>query len=330
MIRLLKDINIINLTYICICEIILILLIDSAGKYAQAQKSSYKIHIEDLLNISFWESPEMDTQCRVNSDGDIVLPVIGNFKVKDLTIEELSREIIIQMGIYNKLLNQVSIKVLEYGHNKVHVTGQVASPGKYTFEEIPNLWDIIMEAGGPLEEAQLDEVLIVRNQEEGKILNAYVADALKRGKINSLPQIYPGDAIHISGVSSPFGAAINVSGKNEYYIVGAIGLPGVKQFENNLNILDAIGRAGGPSADANLKEIRYISVKSEGTKVWKINLESYIDKSITTSLPVVTPGSTIFIPRNKELSPVFKAILVSGLSAALSTVMAVYLTRALE
>lgn len=330
MIVLFENISIMNRAKICIYTTILFLLMNSTFCYLLAQKSSYKILAEDLLEISFWESPEMDTKVRVNSDGFIILPIIGSLKVMGLTIEELSQEIITQMGNYNKLLNQVSIKVLEYGHNRVHITGQVNSPGKYTFEEIPNLWDIIMEAGGPLEEAQLEDVIIVRSREEGMILNADVADALKRGEVNKLPQIYPGDTIHIPGTASPFGTTTDISGKNEYNIIGAVGSPGAKRYGNNLNILDAIGMAGGPEPDANLKEIRYIEVSSKGTKVYKIDLELYINNSIANALPNVTPGSTIFIPREKEISPIFQAILVSGLSAALSTVMVVYLTKVID
>jgi protein involved in polysaccharide export with SLBB domain len=318
---LFQIINLIKRTEICIFATILILLINSNHSYLLAQKSSYKIFAEDLLEITFWESPEMDTQIRVNSDGFITLPVIGNLKVTDLTIKELSQEIITQMAIYNKLLNQVKIKVLEYGHNKVHITGQVASPGKYTFEKIPNLWDIIMEAGGPLEEAQLNEVLIVRNQEEGKIFNADVANALKQGEVSKLPEIYPGDAIHIPGSSSPYEKAISYSDKSEYYVLGAISNPGSQRFENNLNILDAIGRAGGPTSEANLSEVKYVSVYEKGSQVWKINLNLYLNNSLPMPIPIIKPGSTIFVPRKKTMSPIVYTIITTAITSSITALI---------
>jgi protein involved in polysaccharide export with SLBB domain len=276
----------------------------------------------------------MDGQIRVGSDGTIALPVIGNITAEGLTVQELSQQIITQMGMYNKLINQVSITVLEFGQNKVHVTGQITTPGKYSFEEIPNLWDIILEAGGPLEEARLDEVVIVRNQEDGKIINVDVAYALKHGEVDELPKINPGDAIHIPGISSPFGVTLSTSAeyssRNEFYIIGAIGSPGVQPYENNLNILDAIGRAGGPTAEANLDEVKYISVYNEGTRAMEINLEYYISNSLSYSLPLVTPGSTIFIPMEETMSPVLQAIIVSTVSATLTTVIVIYLTDALK
>ncbi len=312
------------------CEILIILLMDSNCKNGYAQDSSYKIHPKDLLEITFWESPEMDTQARVNNEGTIALPVIGNIEVAGLTIHELSQKIISQMGMYNKLINQVNIKVLEFGYNKVIVTGQVASPGKYYFEKIPNLWDIIMEAGGPLEDARLNEVVIVRQQEDSSMITAAVATALKNGQMHKLPKIYSGDAIHIPGDSSPFHVDTNPPPKKEFYILGAIASPGVQQYENNLNILDAIGRAGGPTADADLTEIKYIVVRSKGTNVWKINLDYYMNNSLHTAIPTITPGCTIFIPREKKISPILQSIIVTTTSAALSTVLIITLTKVFE
>ena len=157
------------------CLIISLLQFIGLPTCVEAQKTSYKIHANDLLEISFWESPDLDRKMRVNSEGIISLAVIGNVNAEGLTVDELNQEIIRQMGMYNKLINQVSIKVLEFGQNEVHVTGQVTTPGKYSFEEMPNLWDIILEAGGPLEAAKLDEVVIVREQEDGKIITANIA-----------------------------------------------------------------------------------------------------------------------------------------------------------
>jgi protein involved in polysaccharide export with SLBB domain len=199
---------------------------------------------------------------------------------------------------------------------------------------MPNLWDIILEAGGPLEEAQLDEVVIIRNREDGKIISADVAFALKRGEANTLPPIYPGDAIHIPGISSPFGAPLQTgtehASRNEFYIVGAIGSPGKQQYENNLNILDAIGRAGGPTVDANINEIKYVGVYSTGTRVWEFDLEYYINNSITAALPTVSPGSTIYIPIEPRMSPVLQAIIITTISTTLTTVIIWYLSENLN
>ena len=55
-------------------------------------------------------------------------------------------------------------------------------------------------------------------------------------------------------------------------------------------------------------------------------LEYYINNSLKTSLPNVTPGSTIFIPSKGQMSPVLQAILVTTISTAITTAIVIYLT----
>ena len=107
-----------------------------------AQSGSYIIQENDQLDISFWESPELNSTSTVSKEGEIQLPIIGKIKAEGLKVEQLRQNIISQMQLYNKIINQLSIDITEFGQNKVWVTGQVKTPDKYTFEEIPNIWEI--------------------------------------------------------------------------------------------------------------------------------------------------------------------------------------------
>lgn len=289
-----------------------------------AQSGSYKVQEGDRLKFAFWENPELNSEVTVGKDGGIDLPIIGRVKASELTVDQLRDQIISQMGLYNKLINHLSIIVVEFGKNKIFVTGQVLKPGKYSFEEIPNIWDIILEAGGPLETARLDQVNIIRSGEEGKIVNVDLNTALQTGGLNKLPPIYPGDTIHLPGASTPFELIdSSILDKNEIYVLGAVGVPGAHRFEPNLNILDLIGRAGGPAVDADLKNVKYIAVFKNSTKVVEINLKLYLEHSLNTPIPNVTPGSTIFVPRLKRLSPFMTALITTAASTAVATIIIV-------
>lgn len=287
-----------------------------------AQSGSYKIQPEDHLKLSFWESPELNSQVTVGKDGEIDLPIIGRIKASELTIDQLRDQIISQMGLYNKLINHLTVDVTEYGRNNVFVTGQVAKSGKYSFEEIPNIWDIILEAGGPLENARLDQINIIRGGEEGKILVVDLNAALQTGRLNELPPIYPGDTIHLPGNTTPFEPISSaLRNKDEIYVFGAVIQPGPLNFNSELNILDAIGRAGGPAENANLKNISYIAVFKNSTKVYQINLNLYLHKSLSTSIPNVTPGSAIYIPAKKNMSPFIITALTTAITAAVTALI---------
>jgi len=296
-----------------------------------AQSGSYKVQEGDRLKLSFWENPELNSEVTVGKDGGIDLPIIGWIKACELTVDQLRDQIISQMGLYNKLINHLSIIVVEFGKNKIFVTGQVLKPGKYSFEEIPNVWDIILEAGGPLETARLDRVSIIRSGEKGKIENIDLNNALQTGKLNQLPPIYPGDTIHLPGVSTPFELIdSSTPNKNEIYVLGAVGIPGRHNYEPNLSILDAIGRAGGPVVNANLSNIRYVAVFKNSTKVFEINLNLYLNKSLSTSIPDVTPGSTIYVPVKRTMSPFMATLLTTAIIAAVNTAVTIIVVDALN
>ena len=76
--------------------------------------------------------------------------------------------------------------------------------------------------------------------------------------------------------------------------------------------------------------MKYISAQNKGTFVMEIDLEYYMNNSISSSLPNVSPGSTIYIPREPRMSPVLQAIIVTTASITLSTVLTIYLTEALR
>ncbi len=306
--------------------LILVTLLGLTNFEILAQSSSYPIQTEDRLQISFWENPELNTQVTVGKDGGIEIPIIGRLTTAGLTIIQLRGKIISQMALYNKLVTQLSIVVLDYGHNRVYLTGQVATPGKYSFEEIPNLWNIILEAGGPLETALLDEVVIVRNAEDGKMITTDLANALRRGKLSELPKILPGDTIHVPGTTETGTAPSPLVKKDEIYILGAVGAPGAHKFESNLNLLEVISKAGGPTADANLKKIKHVSVSHGMTSVIEVNIERYINSSIPIPMPIGA-GDTIFIPRRRGISPLVSAVITGLITTTITTTITALLLR---
>lgn len=285
---------------------------------ALAQSRSYRIQKEDRLNISFWEHPELNTQTTVNGEGEIELPIIGRIRAEGKTIDELRQSITSKMSTYNRLINQVSIKVEEYGQHRVYVTGQVANPGRYSFEEIPNIWDIILEAGGPLETAMLDKVAVIRGDENGQVFTVNLAAALRAGKLNELPKIRPRDTINIVGTTESGIIPSPLSISEEVYILGAVENPGAHQFEPNLNLLEALGRAGGPAEDANLKKARYVIIENGKTRVVPIDLNDYLVNDKFSAVPIMRKGSTLYIPPKGRISPLTIAVVTALLTGGLA------------
>lgn len=264
----------------------------------------YKLKPEDVLKITFLEQPELNRETKVGLDGNISLPVIGDIKAAGLTTSELTQKIISEFSIYAVSITQASVEIMTYESNKIYITGHVTDPGKYIFEKIPNLWKVISEAGGPTDNANLSNILIVRSAEQGgSTITVNMTEILRKGDLSQLPKLNPGDNIHVSGVIGETGSrgveAIQQQ-RHVIYIYGEIGAAGIYTFDQSVNILQAIIQAGGPTTVAKLSDVRIIR-RGQGdfSQVIELNIEWYVEEARHDFFKLL-PGDIVYIPRKKS------------------------------
>lgn len=111
----------------------------------------------------------MQKTVRVSADGSIDLPLIGRIVVKGLTLQEAQ---LVVTNLYDKdyLVNpQVSLFIVEYSPQRVHVIGQVFKSGEVRFppEEPMTLTKAIADAGGPTGKADKSNIIIKRRMPDG-------------------------------------------------------------------------------------------------------------------------------------------------------------------
>ncbi|KAA0227218.1 polysaccharide export protein [candidate division KSB1 bacterium] len=298
----------------------LLLFVSVIGFTSRAQAQDYKLERGDFLQVTFWQEPTLNTQARIDTEGKIDLPLIGRIEAVDKTIDELSRFIVEKISVYNKKISQANITVIEYGNRAIFIAGAVVRPGKYTFQNLPNLWEAILEAGGPSPVAQLSRVKIFRGGEaSGNIETIDVASAFESGNVKNLPKLGPGDYVSVPSVAPAMGAggAIAEGGglqggalidpQNAIYVFGLVVQPGMYPYEKDLDVLQAIIRAGGPVLQQNgggnnrapiepdLTRVRLISRGADAPVVYVINIKDYTKQAAPLPL-LVRPGDTIYIP----------------------------------
>ncbi|MCP4704482.1 MAG: hypothetical protein GY865_07715 [candidate division Zixibacteria bacterium] len=204
------------------------------------------------------------------------------------------------MSRYNSSISQTVVRVLEYNNQKVFVSGQVLVPGKYTFEVIPDLWTIINEAGGATELGDLTRVLIIRGGDNaGEVEMVNVSALVTSGKLSELPKIRSGDTIEMSRAPAglPAGTMSQSQNlRNLFYVIGEVNIPGAINLEKNIDILDAIALAGGPTSEANLKKARIITKAGIGTQIKMVNLKNYTNEAIAGRV-FIRPEDVILLPR---------------------------------
>lgn len=260
----------------------------------------YKIGPEDVLDISFWQETDLNTSVRVNQNGIITLDIIGEISVSGKSTKELQDEIVRVINRLNKNITQAVVRVTSFNYQYIFVAGQVNHAGKYTFENIPDLWTIINEAGGITGTGDLSRVLIIRGgKDAGKVETVNVAKAISSGKIKELPKIRREDTIEIprtiAGLISS-DVSTQIERKNVIYAIGSVNNPGPITFEDNIDILEVIALAGGPAPDADLKKVKVITKDGFYAQTYHLNLEKYYESGLPARY-TVRKEDAIIIPR---------------------------------
>jgi protein involved in polysaccharide export with SLBB domain len=187
----------------------------------------------------------------------------------------------------------------------VRVLGAVRAPGRFEWSNEMSLLDLIAQAGGPTDRADTAGVQILmgdRGQTRRFDLRRFLAEG---GRAGTLPEIRAGYTITIpelpASPSDQRSTWIGQPAERSIYIMGSVGSPGRYAFEPQLSFLDIMSAAGGPTAAADLLNIR-VAHRGEGRdRVSRINLAAYFESGDDSLLPRVRPGDVIFVPdRNRN------------------------------
>jgi polysaccharide export outer membrane protein len=211
------------------------------------------IHGGDLLQISVFNEPQLNTNARVGSDGTISMPLLGDIPVANKTAEEVAQTVR-QLFEKRKLLvhPNVSVLITEYATAGISVTGEVQKPGTYTLLGQHTLLDAIAAAGG-LTPAADTTVLIKRRGGDQTTQRVALTneDAGNSAKLD-IP-IYPNDLVIV-----PKAGIV--------YVLGDVVKPGgfAMRSDGQLTVLQAISLAQGTGRTASLGKARLIRKDTAG------------------------------------------------------------------
>jgi len=257
--------------------IVVLLVVLAYGTSMGAE--GYQIGPGDLLEVRFWQDATLNVDVRVGQDGMISLDIIGQIKAGGKTTTELQNDIVREMSRLNTRISQAVVRVIDYQYQYVFVKGQVITPGKLTFEEIPDLWTIINEAGGITDIGDLTRVTIIRGgRDAGRVEVVNVIEAIESGKLDALPKIRRQDTIEIPRTPAGIPSADisqQVSRKDVIYVIGAVTTPGPITFQENVDIMEALALAGGPTLDADLKKARVVTKDGFYAQTIQVDLDKY-------------------------------------------------------
>ena len=168
--------------------------------------SDYRIGAQDLLEISVFGVQELDKEVRVNSNGQISLPLIGGVMAGGKTIPELESELAKKYADGFLQNPQVSVFVKEFTSQRLTVEGAVNKPGIYPITGKTTLLQAIALAGGVDDKvADLGGIVVMRQVSGRRQAAVFDLRQVRRGNVED-PQLYGDDIIVVeqSGSKTAF------------------------------------------------------------------------------------------------------------------------------
>jgi protein involved in polysaccharide export with SLBB domain len=166
----------------------------------------YVIRPGDGLGVRFYRTPELNVDVLVRPDGKISLDFVGDVQAAGLTPEQLSRTLSERYA--GELSNaRVTIVVQSFG-GQVYVGGEVKGPSAAAFTAGLTALQAIDLAGGFLDTARRDSVILIRREGTGFRGYRLALDKVLSGEdLSADTYLQPSDVIH---VPKTFIANVNV------------------------------------------------------------------------------------------------------------------------
>jgi len=236
----------------------------------------------DLLEVSLYGMPDFKTDVRVNSGGEISLPMLGTVAVGGLSIEQAQALIerkLSQKGLFND--PHVTVFEKEYATQGISVLGEVQKPGIYSLLGSRKLYDALSAAGGTTPKAGR-YVLITRRNDPEHPVRVPLLTGTPESMENNVA-VEPGDTVVVSKAGV-------------VYVVGDVRQPGgfVMENGNDISVLKAIALAQGTNPNAALNAAKLIRKTPEGPKDVALSLK----KMLAAKAPdlQLQPDDVVFIP----------------------------------
>ncbi|HUP25448.1 MAG TPA: polysaccharide biosynthesis/export family protein [Thermoanaerobaculia bacterium] len=205
----------------------------------------YRIGSQDLLRIDVLELPDLKVDRRVDTEGKIRLPVLGEVMVAGKTPSELSAELQATLVASGVRRASVDVQVLEFKSRAVSVLGAVVRPGEYNFATDFTLVEALTAAGG-LQPAHGGKMYVMRRAGNGlsdRVEIPVTPLVSGTGPEYNLP-LQSGDVINVELAESV-----------EIFVLGQATQKGSVKFDasDRVTLLFAIARMGGLPDTASSK-----------------------------------------------------------------------------
>jgi polysaccharide export outer membrane protein len=226
--------------------------------------SDYQVGTGDVLDITVYDNDDLKTRVRVGNDGTIVMSLLGQVEVSNLTVTQISDKITSLLADGYLIKPQVNVFIKEFRSKKVVVLGRVRTPGLVELSGPISFLELVSKAGG-LENDAGDTATIKRKENgEDTLILIDLVSLVEGGDISQNIQILDGDTVVISKAGM-------------CYVTGEVNEPGSYPCGDGSTVLQLIALANGFNGKASKSSVRIVRfVDNEKTILKDVDLDGTV------------------------------------------------------
>ena len=215
---------------------------------------NYVLGVGDEIRLTVYGQPELSTEGQVNNDGYMEIPLLGSVKIAGNNSADLGKMIADRYRAGNVLKTaQVNVFITKYRSQVVSLLGKFNHPGRLVLDSPTSLTQAIAYGGG-VSDAGSERLILIRTDANGR----------QERREYDLQKILNSDASSSSVVWLQNGDTLYVPLAGRYYVNGEVRGPGMFPLDRPLNVMQALGIAGGTTARASERAIKLFRKQGDG------------------------------------------------------------------
>ncbi|MBV8629886.1 MAG: polysaccharide export protein [Silvibacterium sp.] len=196
----------------------------------------YVIGPGDELRVRVWGQVNFNADLRVDREGEIYLPQVGNIHVAGLPFSGVDGQLRKAIGrVYRNF--DLTANIGQIRAIQIYLAGRARRAGVFTVSSLSTLVDALFASGGPSVDGSMRHIQLKR---EGQVVTEFDLYALLiRGDKSKDVKLLNGDVIFIPSVGP------------QVAVTGSVKTPAIYEMTAGESIGNAVTDAGGPSTLAS-------------------------------------------------------------------------------
>lgn len=147
-----------------------------------ADEGAYAVNPGDILGISVWKEPDLQSEVIIRPDAGITFPLVGEVDTRNKSVEQLQEEITNRLKKYIPE-PVVTVAIKRLSGSRVFVIGKVRNPGMFSMDQKMDVMQALSLAGGLTPHAAEGSIKVLRRMGAAQQAFKFDYSDVEKGKL---------------------------------------------------------------------------------------------------------------------------------------------------